>query len=576
MRRDDRVPGRAHMTAVEEVPETTAPSAERQAETRHFQRATLFLVLNTGVTGVSGALFWLLAARYYDVRIVGPAVAASSLLLALAFAAQLNVSAAISRFLPGAGSRQRATLLSGYRTALLGAVLCALGVVVVGVLRHGEVVRGSGWTMTAVLAGTIPFWVIFALQDNALVSVRRSQWIPLENGLVTLAKYALLPLCAIPLGGAGILLAWVLPIAVAIPVVNAALFRRYLHSGTEPIQDRRGFVAFALRDMPGQVSILVAMRIVPLLVVEELGAREGAFIGLPWSILTVAALALPTLALSLLSELSREGADTQALRRRSTLLIGGVLFPGTVVAALLAHPVLQIASPEYANRGASVLAWGALGLAPGALVETRLAVFRAESRVWWASALQVLRSVALLGVIAVLVHRGDVSDFGIAFFGVNLGALLIVLLTARLLKVGWNPATATSPAESPIAEQLPPPQLGTTPQRGSSAAGPSDEPPAPLAGLGRGSRNRPRRRSVRSNRRHRRLRAPPGPSAGVLRRRRGAPGEPGRPFRDVPPRRPVLGSGEPRAPGVRAPRTAGHRRAQPAVLRGVAPRRFHR
>jgi ABC-type transport system involved in cytochrome c biogenesis permease subunit len=45
------------------------------------------------------------------------------------------------------------------------------------------------------VAGTV-VWVIFILQDNVLVGLRRTAWVPVENGLCSLAKISLLPLLA--------------------------------------------------------------------------------------------------------------------------------------------------------------------------------------------------------------------------------------------------------------------------------------------------------------------------------------------------------------------------------------------
>jgi O-antigen/teichoic acid export membrane protein len=398
---------------------------------RHFQRSTLFLVANTATTGVFGALFWLVAARMYSEEEVGVAVAAASLLLALAFASQLNGSSALSRFLPSAGPSQRQTVIFGYRVGIAGASVVGAGVLLVSWARGGSIVGGGDWPMTVVLAVSLPLWVVFALQDNVLTAVRQAHWVPVENGLVTGLKFALLPLCVGLAHGTGILVAWVLPALLAVPIVNWALFRRYLAVGHTEVHDRRAFMSYAVRDLPGQVSILFAMRLVPLIVVEVRGSQEGAFIGLPWSILTVAALALPTLALALLAELSRDGADPEALQRRASLLILGVLFPLTIVGAALSSKVLAVAGSEYAARGAAVLAWGILGLAPAALIESGLATYRSQGRLGTASSLQMLRSVALLAVVCALVASSRLADIGKAFLLVNVAALALVRLLDR-------------------------------------------------------------------------------------------------------------------------------------------------
>ncbi|HEX9991678.1 MAG TPA: hypothetical protein VGB14_01995 [Acidimicrobiales bacterium] len=418
--------------AVEERPQPAPVAADhRRAGIRHFERTSLHVLVNTVVTGGLGTLFWIVAARIYPAADVGSAVAAASLLLLLAFLAQLNLSTSISRFLPGGGPSQRAIVRDSYGLALVAAAGLGVVVLLVAAARGGALVEGSGWGLSVALALAIPVWVVFALQDVVLIALRRSAWVPGENVATTVAKFLVLPVL-LALGSTGILVAWTLPALVAVPIVNRVVFRRFLRPGNAPVQDRQAMLGYALRDLPGAALWFVALRLVPVIVLEWRGQVDAAYIGLPWTILAVAALALPALSRALLAELSQEGADSAALVRHSTRLVVRLMLPACAVAGVLAWPVLGLAGGDYAARGAGVLAWGAVGLVPGALLESRLAVLRFHDRVVLASAVQAARAVLLLGSVVALVAAGGTEHIGLAF-------LLVNLAVAAVAVPAWRP-----------------------------------------------------------------------------------------------------------------------------------------
>src|SRR5690242_5388879 len=94
--------------------------------TAPLQRAVVALLANTVATGGLGIVFWVYAARVYPPRDVGPAIAASSLMIALSFTSQLNLSAAMARFLPVAGRASRATVVFSYLVASTTAALVGI------------------------------------------------------------------------------------------------------------------------------------------------------------------------------------------------------------------------------------------------------------------------------------------------------------------------------------------------------------------------------------------------------------------------------------------------------------------
>jgi hypothetical protein len=395
-----------------------------------IERATLYVLANTAATGALGALFWLLAPRFFDDEAVAASVAASSVLLVLSFLAQVNMATALSRFLPGAGTGQRALLTYSYRLSLTLAGAVAAGVIIVGVVRGGSVIDGGDLSLTLALAISVPLWAVFALQDGALVAMRQSKWLPIENGLTAAVKLLLLPVMASFAAVSGILMAWVVPIVPAILIVNRYLYRNLLNPGSTAVPDHGVVVRYALGDLAGLVLMMASLRLVPVYIVEAEGSQVGAYIGVSWSVLSVSALALPSISRLALSEMSHHPHEASQVLHRLTRFVLKVFVPGAIVGALLASSVLRIAGQRYADGGSAVLAWGLIGLIPAALAECELSALRFLGSMARINALQAFRAIALmLGVIAIT-SAGHADLIGLVFAMVNLvtwvAALLVV------------------------------------------------------------------------------------------------------------------------------------------------------
>jgi hypothetical protein len=422
-----------------------AIAASATARRPAVERSVGHVLGNTAITGIFGSLFWLLAPRVADDEAVAAAVSAASLVIVLGFAGQLNMATALSRFLPQAGPAQRSALRSAYAVSIGVSVLIAVGVIAVGVARGGELVRGGDMSLTIAVAVALPLWTIFALQDGALVALRRSGVLPVENGITSVVRIVMLPLATAVAWSSGLLIVWLVPIVPAIVIVNHWLFSRLLADGHEPFRRRREAVRFALTDLPGVLLTVASLRLVPLVVVEAQGSEAGAHIGVAWSILTVAALALPALSRLVLSELSHEpdrAAETLAHLRRTVMTI---VVPVAVVTAAGAPLILRIAGEAYASGGAVVLAAGAFGLVPAALVEVRFAAMRASGHVATVMWIQTGRAIAMIvGTVAVTI-TGHPLWVGVVFTAINaatLGATTALELNARPGVVGRTVSVA--------------------------------------------------------------------------------------------------------------------------------------
>jgi hypothetical protein len=293
------------------------------------------------------------------------------------------------------------------------------------------VIEGGDLSLTLTLAISVPLWAVFALQDGALVAMRQSKWLPIENSLTAALKLLLLPATAAFAAVSGILLAWVVPIVPAILIVNRYLYRNLLNPGSTAVPDHRVVLRYALGDLAGLVLMMASLRLVPLYVVEAEGSRAGAYIGVSWSILAVSALALPAISQLALSEMSHHPQEASQVLHRLTRFVLKIFVPGAIVGALLASSILRIAGKRYAEGGSSVLAWGLIGLVPAALVECELAALRFRGSMARITALQTFRAATLLLGVVAITSAGHADLIGLIFAMVNLVTWVAALLVVQ-------------------------------------------------------------------------------------------------------------------------------------------------
>jgi O-antigen/teichoic acid export membrane protein len=368
------------------------------------------LMVATLVTNAVGLVFWAEAARLRAPVVVGRAAAAVAALTLLATIAQLNLTNVFVRLLPGAGRLGRRLIARGYGAVLLVAVIAG-GVYALSGLGGGFL--GSAPAARILFALAVPVLAIFALQDAVLTALRRTPWVPVENVSFAVAKLALLPaLVLLPTGG-GIVIAWVLPAAVAVLIVNALLFTRVLPrqarvAGSLP--GRRRLVSFVAGEYTGNICAVATVQLMPLLVVWRLGPAAAAYFTIPWLIAMGITLMLWNVASSFVVEMASGIGRSTELLRRSLMLWAGVALAACAVCVLGARPILSVAGPGYAEHGAQLLRLIGLSVPFSAITAVWCTLVWLDQRVWALAGFQAASGAVLLAVTLILLpHLGLVA-----------------------------------------------------------------------------------------------------------------------------------------------------------------------
>jgi O-antigen/teichoic acid export membrane protein len=250
-----------------------------------LSRGGLALLVNTGLTGVLGFAYWIIAARLsstYAVGVAGALVAASTLFSGLG---QLNMSGMLMRFLPKAGGKSRRLVLLTYAfAACASALLATISLVGIRFLASPSSPLRLDRLESTIFVLAVAATAIFTIQDSVLIGLRKAVWVPVENGTFGVAKIGLLVVLA-PVAGTAFIIfnAWMIPLTLTIPVISAVLFSRFLprRPGRRRMaylggELRSKLIRFAIGDAAGGLFTQTWTYLLPVIITASLGASVNA------------------------------------------------------------------------------------------------------------------------------------------------------------------------------------------------------------------------------------------------------------------------------------------------------------
>jgi O-antigen/teichoic acid export membrane protein len=374
------------------------------------------LILSGAGSGAIGVVFWVVAAHLASAANVGRTSAEISAMTLLAALAQLSFGSTFERFIPVAGDRTRRFVLNAYALCCALAFVLAVAYVLFGI-GHSFLPPTFGWR--ALFVAAVMMWTIFALGDSALIGLRATRWVPVENILYSLAKLALIPVFILVSAREGILLAWIIPVIAVISIVNWFIFHKVIpeHQSANPLSEAmpslRELVTLSTAQYSNLLVTVLSGSIISLIVIDRLGAVASAHYYLPAQLSGGVAMAVWNINRSFLVEASAEPKNLR-FHARSAMRAGVFVVASSVTLGVIFAPaILKIFGPSYAASGTTLLRMFFLCL-PGSAVSAFYGSFAwIDRRVWQ------------------LTIRGFVST------GVYFGLVFVFLSHYRVLAVGY-------------------------------------------------------------------------------------------------------------------------------------------
>lgn len=391
-------------------------------------RSAYSLILNVVLTSGLGVLFWVVAARMFPAAEVGRDSALLSAMLLLSAVCQLNLSSGLLRFLPIIKLNPVKAVLSSYGLAGIASALGATAFVLIAprVSASYQFLSHDPPLAIMYVAGTTS-WGVFTLQDSVLTAMRRTHWVPLENGLFGVLKIVALPLLLAAGSLHAVFVAWVIPMAMLVVPVNYAIFKRFMPARAaaegqlSPLERFGwwGLMRFLAADSVATIFIQAGSSLVPVLVVAILGSSLGAYFYVPFTIVTAFDSLFLSVTVSMTVEASRANDRLTELARTTVRRFGGLLGAGVVVLIAGAGLILLPYGPGYAHAGAPVLRLLAAASVFRAVSNLYSAICRVKGRAGRVLALQAALFVMTTGLTLVLASHRGLTGVGIAWLCAN-------------------------------------------------------------------------------------------------------------------------------------------------------------
>jgi O-antigen/teichoic acid export membrane protein len=290
------------------------------------------------------------------------------------------------------------------------------------------------------VAGVV-LMTLMAIQDAALAGVRRAGWLPVEQLIYNGLRVAALALAAIVGLDHGIMVAWVVPLVLVLPLTARILFRGALpaHATREregetatPQFTRAVLARFLAADSVAFVMRQATSAVMPILVLAYVGPVEAAAFTVPFALVIAFDLLFFGAATSLTIEGAQHGARLGTLVRE---LIRRFLIPTLAISALLAlaAPIALLPfGSDYASDGATALRYLALGSAVRALLVFIEVLQRLRG---FLRPVLAFSAIALIGVAVIgppLIDEHGIAGGGAAWFLAHALALVVVA------PIGWR------------------------------------------------------------------------------------------------------------------------------------------
>jgi len=381
-------------------------------------RNSLYLLVQSGVNSAIGFVFWIIATKLYASDQVGIGSALTSAMILLAFLGTLGLGMGIIRFVPEV-SNKKGLLNTSFTVSLL--VSLAAAVVFVGGVSFWSprlLFLRTDMLKLAGFAGLVVASSFSTLAISIFIGFRKTEY-AIFYTLVNAMRLPLLFVFSRTNGSYAILMSWGLSEAFAVCFAFLFLFPRLL-KGYVPIPhfDRKLLgttINFTFANFIGEVLRGTPSWVLPLIVVNVVGASENGYFYIAWTIAGAVMLVPVMTSLTFLAEGSQSGVRLGSHIRNSLRLNLAILIPVVLVLCIFGDKILLIMGKEYSSAGAKLLWLLAPAAIPAALNMTYVGMARVEKRLGAIIAVMGTIAVITLGLSWLLIPRMGLMGVGVGW-----------------------------------------------------------------------------------------------------------------------------------------------------------------
>jgi len=400
-------------------------------------RNAFYLMLNSVAVAVTGFIFWAIAARLYPVEGLGFASAAISAMTLLALLSSLGLDYGLVRFLPTSGEEATTIMNSCFTAGSLVSIALSL-----------IFVAGLGiWSPALLFIRQHPiFFVVFVISttvstlhafvQRAFIAGRGGQFALAQGLIFGILRFIPLLFLANLFETFGIFVSWGMAMSLTV-IVSLFLFLPRIHAGYHPIpairkRAIRGLMNFSVANYGANLMWTIPGLILPLMVVNRLGAEPNAYFYIGWATASV----LFTIPVAISLSLFAEGSyNQQRLARdisRSLKLMFIILVPTIILIYVLGDKILLLFGRAYSENAIKLLRISAISALPIGINHLYFSIKRIEMKMKSVVGFSIFIAILTLVLSWFLMPRMGIWGAGVAWLSAN--GLVAVVVIRNLLQ----------------------------------------------------------------------------------------------------------------------------------------------
>jgi len=396
-----------------------------------FYKNAAYILLRSSAIAITGAVFWMVAARLYDPSDVGFAAAAISAAGLLVLFSHLGLDAAVIRFLPH--SRSGNAMINSCLT-VSGLASIVLALIFLGGIRIWSPALSFLQKDPIYFGLFIAFTISFSLLEflaRVYIAERRAEFSFTQGIIFGVVKLALLIFFAVFFQAFGIFSSWGIGAMVALGS-GIFLFVPRIRKGYTPLPLIRrevinDIIHYSLKNYFVNLLSVAAGSFLPLMVVNILGAEANAFFYIGWSIASI----LSSIGVASASSLLAEGSYAKERLRldsmRAIKFVAVLLVPAIFVIFLLGDKLLLLFGEVYSENATRILWTLAVAALPASLNFIYFSIKRIRMEMRRVIELSAFIAIAALGLSYFLMPWMGILGVGIAWLSAQGIATLIAL-----------------------------------------------------------------------------------------------------------------------------------------------------
>jgi O-antigen/teichoic acid export membrane protein len=403
-------------------------SQRRRLWTDHMVRNSLYLILSSGLQAALGFAFWIITARLFSPADVGKASSLISATTVIAYLALLGLNSTLVRHLPSAPDREELITAGLVLVAGSGAGIGLLYVLLIPAVapRLAFVEQRPGLAIGFVLLTAAA--AVNLLTDSVFVASRQARYSALTDGGVGGVTKVVSVAILAGTGAYGLFCASVGGFAAAAlaSLVLMAKALRWRPSLSRPAATLKPLLRFSGANYAGNVLNLLPILVVPLIVLDRLGASAAAYYFVAFQVATVLYSTVYAVEQTFLAEGSHADVNWRELLRRSRRVLMMLCLPACLALVVSARWVLLAFGTGYSRHAAASLILLAAAAAPIAANHWLWTVLRLSGRLRGLVLSSGVYAIAICGLAWLLAPHG-LSALTAAW---PLGALLATAVAA--------------------------------------------------------------------------------------------------------------------------------------------------